>query len=164
MANRVNAEQDELDATAQPVDPDIGKSSPISETEAWSLERAVQNMAAREQATQAAQAAPASAPGWINDDLLNYELGHYFADVDEFNFSMDEGLLATVDSALLEANYRQTQQKADQAMFGGFVESDPNGNPMGLPPESLARANFVVRNPLAKFQGDLSYDELSYYE
>ncbi|WP_348686426.1 hypothetical protein, partial [Rheinheimera aquimaris] len=80
-----------------------------------------------------------------------------------FNFTMDEGLMARVDNALLDASYRQAQQQTGPAMFGGFVESTPQ-NPMGLTPESLARANFVARNTLARFQGGLSYDELSYYE
>jgi|TARA_Y100001937_G_C7135736_1_gene339912 hypothetical protein len=157
VASRTKAEEDRLKASAKPVDPDTGKFSPISETEAWSLERAIQQKNAREQATQA------STPGWVNDDLLNYELGNYFAGVDEFNFTMDEGLMARVDNALLDASYRQAQQQTGPAMFGGFVESTPQ-NPMGLTPESLARANFVARNTLARFQGGLSYDELSYYE
>ena len=109
MANRVEAENEQLKQAAKPaaqpasaVDPDTGKFSPISETEAWSLERAIQQKNAREQEAQA------SAPGWVNDDLLNYELGNYFAGVDEFNFTMDEGLMASVDNALLEASYRQS--------------------------------------------------------
>ena len=158
VASRVKAEEDRLKAVAKPVDPDTGKFSPISETEAWSLERAIQQKNARE------LAAKPSAPGWINDNLLKYELGNYFAGVDELNFTMDEGLIARVDNALLEASYRQAQQQTGPAMFGGFVESTPDGNPMGLLPESLARANFVVRNPLARFHGGLSYDDLSHYE
>jgi hypothetical protein len=111
VANRVEAESKQLKQAAKPaaqpasaVDPDTGKFSPISETEAWSLERAIKDMNAREQAAQAMQAAnaaPASTPGWVNDDLLNYELGHYFDSVDEFNFTINKGLMADVDSSLL---------------------------------------------------------------
>ncbi|WP_261595352.1 putative Ig domain-containing protein [Pseudoalteromonas holothuriae] len=128
---------------ASSLNPDTGKFSPITDPDAWSLDKAL--------AASQDDISHQNAQGIVNEELLNYELNRYYAGVDEFGFKLDENL---VNMAL------PVIQKSTKDPFGGFLDSTPD-NPYGLSLEQRARAESLAGNPLAS--ADV-YDALSLYE
>ncbi|MDE3271890.1 hypothetical protein [Pseudoalteromonas sp. G4] len=131
------------------IDPDTGKSSPLLDPNAWSLEKAFEEYKSQPDALQNEEPS-----GWVNKELIRKELGLFFADITDLNFNLDDSI---VNKAL------PFSDNPSSNLLGGFLPSTAD-NPQGLPENTRNMIDFYASNPLLSIEDGFDVNSLSHYE
>lgn len=131
------------------IDPDTGKSSPLLDPNAWSLEKAFEEYKSQPDTLQNEEPS-----GWVNKELIRKELGLFFADITDLNFNLDDSI---VNMAL------PFSDNSSSNLLGGFLPSTAD-NPQGLPENTRNMIDFYASNPLLSIEDGFDVNSLSHYE